>query len=85
MTPVVSINLVVRNGEKDIRHCLDAILAQKYPHEHIGSIFWITTRAIRQKRDNKKTAQEFQNAGFAKFNLAETMRIWACGPARKSC
>lgn len=30
---IISINLVVLNGEKYIRHCLDAILAQTYPHE----------------------------------------------------
>jgi len=32
---MASINLVVFNGEKYIRHCLDAILAQTYPHELI--------------------------------------------------
>ncbi|MEK7138556.1 MAG: glycosyltransferase [Patescibacteria group bacterium] len=32
-SPTVTINLVVLNGEKYIRHCLDAILAQTYPHE----------------------------------------------------
>ncbi len=31
--PIVTINLVVLNGEKYIRHCLDAVLAQTYPHE----------------------------------------------------
>ena len=34
-TPTVTINLVVLNGEKYIRHCLDAILEQTYPHELI--------------------------------------------------
>lgn len=33
--PIVSINLVVLNGEKYIRHCLDSILVQSYPHELI--------------------------------------------------
>src|SRR3989338_4439668 len=32
---LVSINLVVLNGEKYIRYCLDAILGQTYPHELI--------------------------------------------------
>ncbi|MDO8496632.1 MAG: glycosyltransferase [bacterium] len=31
--PLVTINLVVLNGEKYIRHCLDGILAQTYPKE----------------------------------------------------
>src|SRR5437899_614912 len=33
--PLVTINLVVLNGEKYIRHCLEAILVQSYPHELI--------------------------------------------------
>ena len=33
--PLVTINLVVLNGEKYIRHCLDGILAQTYPKELI--------------------------------------------------
>lgn len=32
---IVSINLVVLNGEKYIRYCLDAVLAQTYPRELI--------------------------------------------------
>lgn len=32
---IISVNLVVLNGEKYIRHCLDGILAQTYPHEFI--------------------------------------------------
>lgn len=32
---LVTVNLVVLNGEKYIRHCLDGILAQTYPHELI--------------------------------------------------
>ena len=32
---LVSINLVVLNGEKYIRHCLGAVLAQTYPHDKI--------------------------------------------------
>lgn len=33
--PNISVNLVVLNGEKYIRHCLDSVLAQTYPHELI--------------------------------------------------
>jgi len=32
---LVTINLVVLNGEKYIRHCLDGILGQTYPHEFV--------------------------------------------------
>jgi len=32
MSPLVSINLVVRNGEKYIKECLEAVFNQTYPH-----------------------------------------------------
>ena len=34
--PVVNINIVVLNGEKYIRHCLDAVLKQTFEHGRIG-------------------------------------------------
>ena len=33
--PLVTINLVVYNGEKYIRQCLDSVFTQTYPHEFI--------------------------------------------------
>ena len=33
--PIITINLVVHNGEKYIRQCLDSVLGQSYPHELI--------------------------------------------------
>ena len=35
MSEKISINIVVLNGKKYTQHCLDAILAQTYPHEFI--------------------------------------------------
>ena len=32
---IVSINLVVLNGEKYVRHCLESVFAQTYPHDLI--------------------------------------------------
>lgn len=72
MSELVSINLVVRNGEKYIRHCLDAILAQTYPHEHIEIDILDNNSSDPTKEMIKKAAQEFQHAGFAKFHLAES-------------
>lgn len=34
-SPIVTINFVVLNGEKYVRQCLDAVLAQTYPRENI--------------------------------------------------
>ena len=79
MNPVVSINIVVRNGEKYIRHCLDAILAQTYPHEHVEINILDNKSSDRTKEVIKNSAQEFRNAGFSKFHLAESdenMGMW---------
>src|SRR3989344_4703789 len=79
MNPVVSINLVVRNGEKYIRHCLDAILAQTYPHEHVEINILDNKSSDRTKETIKDSAQKFRNVGFSKFHLAESdenMGMW---------
>ena len=79
MSSNVSINIVVRNGEKYIRHCLDAILAQTYPHEHIEIDILDNNSSDRTKETIKDSAQEFRNAGFSKFHLAESdenMGMW---------
>ena len=79
MNPIVSINIVVRNGEKYIRHCLDAILAQTYPHEHVEINILDNKSSDRTKETIKDSAQEFRNAGFSKFHLAESdenMGMW---------
>ena len=70
--PNVSINIVVRNGEKYIRHCLDALLAQTYPHEDIEVDILDNNSSDRTKETIKNSAQGFRNAGFAKFHLAES-------------
>lgn len=68
--PIVTINLVVLNGDKYIRLCLDGILAQAYPKELIelnildnGSADG-TTEAIKNYGLSSK--------GFSKFNLVES-------------
>ena len=70
--PIVTINLVVLNGEKYIRHCLDSILAQTYARELIelnildnGSMD--KTREIIQGLEIR-----ISDLGFAKFNLIES-------------
>lgn len=72
MSARVSINIVVRNGEKYIRHCLDTILAQTYPHEYIEVDILDNNSSDRTKEIIKNAGQEFRNAGFAKFHLAES-------------
>lgn len=74
---MVSINLVVLNGEKYIRQCLDAVLAQTYPRELIE--FNIL--------DNNSTDDtviiieelKLEELGFKKFELiksSENLGVW---------
>ncbi|MBI2068627.1 MAG: glycosyltransferase family 2 protein [Candidatus Yanofskybacteria bacterium] len=68
--PLVTINLVVLNGEKHVRHCLDAVLAQTYPHELIEL-------NILDNGSNDKTKEiiesfELQALSFKQFNFVES-------------
>ncbi|MDP3697144.1 MAG: glycosyltransferase family 2 protein [Candidatus Taylorbacteria bacterium] len=77
----VTINLVVLNGEKYIRHCLDGILAQTYPHELIeinildnGSSDK-TKEIINASRSDLETRTDLGRdiaSGFTKFTLHES-------------
>src|SRR3989344_3442206 len=69
--PIVTINLVVLNGEKYIRHCLDGILAQTYPSELIE--FNILDNNSIDKTKDIIRGLEFRisDFGFAKFTLHE--------------
>ena len=66
---MVTINLVVLNGEKYIRHCLDAVLAQIYPHGNIEI-------NILDNGSNDETISiienyklKIKNSSFTRFNL----------------
>ncbi len=78
----VSINLVVLNGEKYIRHCLAGILAQTYPHEFIelnildnGSTdktkSLIGNWKLARPRQAFGEAGEIGDSNFAAFNFIE--------------
>ncbi len=80
---LVTINLVVLNGEKYIRHCLDGILTQTYPSESIevnildnGSLDG-TTQTIKETISNK------QELGFSKFTLHESKINFGMWPGQE--
>ena len=77
--PLVTINLVVLNGEKYIRHCLDAILAQTYPHELIEFNILDNGSSDNTKSVIKNYESRIMNNGFAKFFLLEgkkNLGVW---------
>jgi GT2 family glycosyltransferase len=69
--PLVTINLVVLNGEKYVRYCLDGILAQIYPHEFIefNIIDNGSTDSTKSVIENFKL--KIKNSSFVTFNLIE--------------
>ena len=82
-TPLITIKLVVLNGEKYIRHCLDAVLAQIYPHELIK--FNILDNG---STDGTKTVIEnykfkIENLSFSTFNLIESRKNLGMWPGQE--
>src|SRR3989344_1924080 len=71
-TSLVTINLVVLNGEKYIRHCLDAILAQTYPHNLIELNILDNGSTDKTKEVIRDLEIRISDLGFAKFNLVES-------------
>src|SRR3989344_4761615 len=70
METKVSINLVVYNGEKYIRHCLNVILAQTYPHELTEINFLDNNSADKTKEIIGSWSRENEKL-FNKCNLVE--------------
>ena len=73
--PLVSINLVVRNGEKYIRDCLKSVKNQSYQNIEIA-IF-----------DNNSTdgTKEIAGKEFPEFRLVENSANYGFGPGQNRC
>ena len=75
---LVTINLVVLNGEKYIRHCLDGVLEQTYLKELIEFNILDNGSSDRTKEIIKEWAVQ-NSSKFTKFNLVELTKnvgVW---------
>src|SRR3989338_5806088 len=94
---LVTINLVVLNGEKYIHRCLSSVLAQTYSHDQI-EINILDNGSTDETKDIirnwelgmaiKATARLHAvvgNSSFATLNFIEIGKIWACGPVTRNC
>src|SRR3989344_8940801 len=72
-SPLVTINLVVFNGEKYLRHCLNAVKRQDYPHLEVN-VF-----------DNASTDQthEIVQKEFPEFNLITSPKNLGMWPGQE--
>ncbi len=67
---LTSINLVVFNGERYVRRCLDSVLTQTYPHELIEINILDNNSTDTTKKIVGELAGEFSD--FLKFNFIES-------------
>lgn len=69
MHSLITINLVVLNGGKYIRHCLNSVKNQTYPHSQIELNILDNGSTDSTKNIIKESAAQFSD--FLKFNLVE--------------
>jgi GT2 family glycosyltransferase len=78
---LVTINLVVLNGEKYIRHCLNSIKTQTYPHNQTEINILDNGSTDATKTIIKELAGEFSD--FLKFNLVENYKNLGMWPGHE--
>ena len=81
--PIISVNLVVLNGEKYIRHCLDALLAQTYSHENIEINILDNNSTDDTKSIIVNCKLKIVNSSFSTFNLVESQRNLGVWPGQE--
>lgn len=79
--PLFSINLVVLNGEKYVRYCLDSILAQTYPRNQVEINILDNGSTDSTKTIIKELANQFSD--FFKFNLIENSKNLGMWPGQE--
>lgn len=79
--PLVTINLVVLNGERYLRHCLETIKNQTYPHKSIE--FNILDNGSTDKTKEIIENFKFSDLGFKNFNLIESRKNLGMWPGQE--
>jgi len=81
--PVVTINLVVLNGEKYIRHCLRSIKNQTYSHNQVELNILDNGSTDRTKEIIENWKLEVGNSSFASFNFIESRQNLGMWPGQE--
>lgn len=82
-SPLITINLVVLNGEKYIRHCLDGILAQTHPHELIELNILDNGSSDNTKSIIATYNQQLTTNNFPKFSFVESKENLGMWPGQE--
>ncbi len=80
---IVTINLVVLNGEKYIRHCLNSIKNQTYPHNQIEINILDNGSTDKTKEIIRNWKLEIRNSSFAAFNFVESKQNLGMWPGHE--
>src|SRR3989344_1842771 len=78
---IVTINLVVLNGEKYIRHCLNSVKSQTHPHDRIELNILDNGSADSTKTIVKELVGQFSD--FLKFKLIENNKNLGMWPGHE--
>lgn len=81
MHPLITINLVVLNGGKYIRHCLNSVKNQTYPHNQIEINILDNGSTDATKTIIKESAGKFSD--FLKFNFIESDKNLGMWPGQE--
>ena len=79
---IITINLVVLNGEKYIRHCLESILAQTYPHNLI-ELNILDNGSTDKTKEIIKERLSFDKLRMPKFFLLESKKNLGMWPGQE--
>lgn len=80
--PLVSVNLVVRNGEKYIRGCLNAVLNQSYENLEL-TVF--DNNSDDKTKEIVKMVQQVHHKEFPRFRLVENKVNYNFGTGQNRC
>ena len=82
-TSLITINLVIYNGGKYIRQCLDSVLAQTYPHELMELNILDNNSTDGTSKVIKNFGFRISDFGFAKFFSLESEKNLGMWPAQE--
>src|SRR3989344_6094042 len=83
MSEKISINIVVLNGKKYTQHCLDAILAQTYPHEFIEINILDNGSVDSTVEIIENLSSAFRDSRFVKFFLLKNKKNLGMWPGQE--
>ena len=80
---IISINLVVYNGEKYLQHCLESVFEQTYDHELIELNIWDNASTDSTVSIVENLKPRINESKFKKFNFIKSTKNLGMWPAQE--